>query len=208
VPTKTKSGGGSNEVLASANKALETPIEYEAFLATLGTRDRVNVERHVAAAEADPDHARLWKRACLALATLAPLPPQTTGQHAVSFFVPDGKYKMQVFALEDQRDGKVVIYAPDVLDEAVKAGVLTNAGKSGEAPGIRGAEPQSLPVELLSAQNTPNPQPFYKHMLGWNRLAMKITLLVTASDQQLRAAAQLCAIAARRWQQPATAAAK
>src|SRR5947207_7498974 len=121
-------------------------MKYDAFLAALGARDRVNVERHVAAAEADRDHARLWRRIALALATLAPLPAQTTGQHAISFFIPDGKYKMQVFALEDQRDGKLLIYAPDMIDEALKAGLLKGPPKEGNLFGIKGGGSQKLPV--------------------------------------------------------------
>ena len=44
-------------------------------------------------------------------------------------------------------------------------------------------------------------------MLGWNRKALRITLLTTASEGELEAAEKLCALAAKRWS-AATSAAK
>ena len=42
--------------------------------------------------------------------TLAPHFAKTDGQQRVRFFVPDGQYRMQVFAMEDLRDGVITIY--------------------------------------------------------------------------------------------------
>jgi len=36
-------------------------------------------------------------------------------------------------------------------------------------------------------------------MLGWNRKAIRISLLTTATPAQLEAAEQLCTISARKW---------
>jgi hypothetical protein len=198
VAKKKESGG--NEVVSRLNQALDGRVDYDAFLAKLGARDRVNVERHVVAAEAEPDptHAKLWKRLAQTLATLAPHAAQTTGQQAVSFFVADGKYRMQVFALEDQRDSKLVMYGSDVTPEAIKAGILQPPPKGESGYTIVAAPTQKLTVESLDAQNTPNPSVFFKHMLGWNRKAMRITLTMNATEQQVVAAEQLCALAAQR----------
>src|SRR5687768_8752472 len=94
-------------------------VDYESFLARLGVRDRQTIERHVAACEteATSEHAKLWRRLACLLASLASQPGadtqakdgrtsrqfgvQTAGQKAVQFFAPDGKYRRQIFALED-----------------------------------------------------------------------------------------------------------
>jgi hypothetical protein len=195
-------GGGSKGILDRARAALEKPDSLDEFLAKLSARDRTNVDRHLVAleAEADPKHAALWKRVAKSLATLAPHAITTTGQQAVSFFIADGKYRMQVFALEDNRDGKVLVYAVDALDDAVKAQVLKPAAKGAPDPSAHPiSNGQVLTVESLTNENTPNPSAFYKHMLGWNRKAVRITLPHDATAQQIEAAEQLCAIAAIRW---------
>ena len=55
---------------------------------------------------------------------LAPKAMQTAGQRAVQYFAADGKYRRQVFAMEDLRDGVLAVYMVDVLKEARRAGVL------------------------------------------------------------------------------------
>ena len=86
--------------------------------------------------------------------------------------------------MEDNNDGKIAIYTPDVLAEAEK---LKLTGDD---------QPGRLFVEQLDASNTPNPSPHFKNMLGWNRTAMKITLPTSATEMQLRAAEQICELAA------------
>src|SRR5687767_4099699 len=92
------------------------PFDYEGFLAKLGAKDRLNVERHIAALEADrdPSHARNWKRLATSLMTLAGFAAKTNGQQTVQYFIADGKYRMQVFAIQDLRDGVMTIYSGDV----------------------------------------------------------------------------------------------
>lgn len=165
--------------------------DMETFLTGLAGKDRSNVEKHLAACDAEPDpmHGKLWRRLASTMRKLAPLPVQTVGQQAVLFFIADGKYRMQVFALEDARDGRLMIYLPDILAEAEKAG----------------APLAVLKPEALDAANTPNPSPHIKHMLGWNRKAVRVTLLTHASAQQVSAAEKLCALAADRWVKTAKA---
>lgn len=202
---RTGSAGGN----AGANgakealRALDKRVPLEDLLARLGQRDRVNIERHLAVCreEPDPRHAELWMRLARALGTLTSLAATTTGQTAVSFFIPDGKYRMQVFAMEDNRDGKVLIYVPDVLDDALAAGVINKPQRS-DAPDLYrlGNDPdQAITVEALSAANTPNPANFYKHMLGWNRKALRVSLPVDASEEQIVTAEAMCALASSRW---------
>jgi hypothetical protein len=204
----SKRGSSANSALSTARKAFDPLIDFDAWLAALGARDRVNLERHVAALEAEPVHSTLWRRIARSIATLAPHAASTTGQQAVQFFIADGKYRMQVFALEDNRDGKVMIYAVDALEDAMKAELLSKPAKDNPTNmPIQGVAGQTLTVETLSAADTPNPSPFYKHMLGWNRKALRITLPVGSSDAQVSAAESLCAIAAMKWEKkPASAA--
>jgi hypothetical protein len=199
--TMSKRGSTGNSALSTARKALEPLLDFDAWLAALGARDRVNLERHVAALEAEPIHAVLWRRIARSIATLAPHAASTTGQQAVQFFIADGKYRMQVFALEDNRDGKIMIYSVDALDEAFKAELLGKPAKDNPSNlPILSAPGQTLTVETLSAADTPNPSPFYKHMLGWNRKALRVTLPVGSSDAQVAAAESLCSIAAMKWE--------
>src|SRR4051794_23420722 len=89
--------------------------DYDAFLLRLGPRDKAAVERHVAVCEGEPtgDHANLWRRLACLMATLATKAVTTAGQRAVQFFAPDGKYRRQIFAMEDLRDGNVAVYVLD-----------------------------------------------------------------------------------------------
>jgi hypothetical protein len=123
------------------------------------------------------------------------------GQQAVQFFIADGKYRMQVFAMEDLRNGKLTIYTVDVLDQAMRKGVLTGplaADGSSSTYGV-GKSRQTLTIDSLTASNTPDPPAFYKHMLGWNRKALRISLLTTSTPAQVNAIESLCALAARQW---------
>jgi len=164
--------------------------DMETFLTGLAGKDRSNIEKHLAACDAEPDptHGKLWRRLAVSLRKLAPLPVTTVGQHAVQFFIADGKYRMQVFALEDARDGRLMIYLPDILADVQKAGAAAVA---------------ALQPEALDSANTPNPSPHIKHMLGWNRKAVRITLPTRATSQQISATETLCAIAADRWSKAA-----
>src|SRR5262245_5837913 len=120
-------------------------------MAALGSRDRANVERHLAAAEAEatPAHSTLWKRFVRDLATLSSMTIQSTGQQALSFYIPDGKHRQQVFALEDQRDGKLRVYAEDVLAQAIKAGVVGSADGGGSTHKVPTG--QTIEIDALSA---------------------------------------------------------
>jgi hypothetical protein len=192
------------------------PRTFDEFLEGLGPKDRLNVERHLTALEVEPGrrHAKLWRRIALILRRLAPRPVRTVGQHVVQFFVPDGKYQMQVFCLEDNRDGRVIIYMPDVLAEAQKAGILGKPPKAkpgvtadllDEDEGVKpkeypipGAGGETLQVEALTPANSPDPPAHMKHMLGWNRKALRLTL-PAESGSQADAVEAMCAIAARAW---------
>jgi hypothetical protein len=167
------------------------------MLARAAAKDRTHIQRHLAAADAEPDpsHAALWRRLAGVLNTLAPLPVQTVGHSAVMFFVPDGKYRMQMFALEDQSDGRLSLYLPDILDQAIQKKVL----RKGDVPGeyaIVGSLRNSLRVDALDSQNTPEPAAHVKNMLGWNRKSLRVILPALAAEgPRVDAAEALCNLA-------------
>jgi hypothetical protein len=179
--------------------ALPPSITFEELIAKLPARERAAVQRHEAACqEFDPAHAILWRRIVCRLATLAPHAVRALGQHTLQFFIADGKYRQQVFALDDHRDSKIIIYGPDVLEAGLREGVILPPPDAAEprAHGIPGTR-AVLYLDRLDSTNTPNPDPSFKFMLGWNRRALRMTLLSTATPQQVEAAEQLWALSAR-----------
>lgn len=182
--------------------------ELEAFLAALAAKDRLNVERHLAACDAEPSptHGKLWRQVAMTLRRLAPHAAQTIGQHVVLFFVADGKYRMQVFAMEDQNDGQMLVYIPDVLADAQEEGIIGKPARRGgdDEEGaisypIVGKKNESLLIDALDASNTPEPPNHFKNMLGWNRKALRITIPTAAANQQVAALQAMCNLASKQW---------
>jgi hypothetical protein len=171
----------------------------EQLLVKAGARHRAALEKRLATLDSDPDEARatIWRRFLVKLGELVTLPAQPYGANAIQFFVPDGKYRMQVFALDDVGNGLMVLYLPDVLAKAVKEKLLVkNTGRYSPAE----VPSQSLTIEQLDS-NTLNPPDFVKNMMGWNRKAIKLTLHISPSDgPQLKVAEQLCDLAATQWE--------
>ena len=187
------------EVVAPEVNPNQTALE--AVLARTGAKDRTHIQRHLTAADAEPDpaHAALWRRLAELIASLAPMPVQAVGHTAVMFFVADGKYRMQVFALEDQNDGRLALYVPDILAEAVRKKILKKTDEPDQF-GVVGSLRSTLHVESLDAQNTPEPPTHVKNMLGWNRKSLRVTLPVIGTDKaRLAAVEALCNLAAKQW---------
>ena len=185
--------------MGEADELLKRRLSFADFLAKLPPKERVNAERRVGVLEASPAPglADLWRRLACALMTLAPHAAKLVGKQTVQFYVADGKYRMQVFALEDLQDGNITIYGPDVLTDAVEAGLLVrppaDAGGT-RAYGIPGTG-DALRIDALD-RDSENLVAHFKDMVGWNRTAVRITLPPTASQEQVDAAERLCAIAA------------
>lgn len=203
-----------SQSLVAARAALENLLSYEAFLEKLSPKDRLNVTRHVEACEAtgDPRHALLWRRLASALMTLAPHFAKTDGQQRIRFFVPDGQYRMQVFAIEDLRDGVITIYCGDALDEAIAAGLVAPHKPSGAEvePGqpldyLLPESHESIAILRLSNESHV-PAIFYKDMMGWNRKALCIRVPAGASATQAAAVELLAALSLVRAGKPPAAA--
>ena len=188
---------GNKQSFTAARDLLKQRIDFEDFLSKLSPKDRTNAERRVTALEAEPEpnRAKLWKRLVCTMITFAPA-AKFVGSQTVQFYVPDGKHRMQVYALEDLQDGNMTVYCPNVLDEAIKGGLLSAA--EGEEPHMHAiaSSKELLRVEPLD-KNSTNAAAHFKDLLGWNRKALRITLLPAPSAARIEATEMLCAIAAQ-----------
>jgi len=181
---------------------------FEALLARMGARERVTVEKHLALCdqEADREHGKLWRRLVGKLAELAPLPVRTQGSDAVMFFIPDGKYRMQVFAIEDKRDGVISVYLPDVIAEATKQKILRSTGhghvlSKSTGTGADGGATEVM-VHAMDGSNGEDNKEYVKNLTGWNRKAMRLSFPTNrAQPAEVEAAERLCALAAAKWKQ-------
>jgi len=189
-------GQGSND-----NGSTPTgPLNYASFLQKLAPKDRINAEKHVATCETEPDsrHALLWRRLVCRLMELAGHSANLNRMpQSAQFYLADGKYRMQVFALEDDPSGALSIYCGDVLDQMVKSGKLI-AQEGEHANGYRVAHTADvLTIERLDGK-TINPAAYFKDMLGWNRKAIRMVLSIAATASQVATVEALCALSIRR----------
>ena len=194
----------ARQALAAARASLANPIPFSEFLAKLSPKDRASAERRVTVLEAEPHPgaAPLWKRMACALMTLSPHAAKLVGRQTVQFYVADGKYRKQVFAMEDLQDGHLTVYCPDVLAEAMKAGLVAPAPQGAPHAGAHfyqiPTSQEPLRIEPLDGASL-NPGPHFKDMTGWNRKALRITLPPGPSEAQVEATELLCALAAQRF---------
>jgi hypothetical protein len=186
----------------SVDRQGAAPRGFDDFLARMSGSGRNAVERHLTACEKDmaPDHAQLWKQLVGLLGRLTPDVAPVAAARGVRFYVPDGKFKRQVFAVEDLRDGKLAIYLDDTRTIAFREGVLTAHPAEADSHLYRigggKADNERLSVEPLTAAGTSSAPDYYKHMLGWHRSAIRITLHPDSTAGQVRAAEAMCIIAA------------
>jgi hypothetical protein len=174
----------------------------EQILAKTGARDRSVMEKRLAMLDADPDPARAtcWRQLLLKLSDLVPLPVHPAAPNALQFFIPDGKYRMQVFALDDVGNGLLVLYLPDVLAKAVKDKLLV---KQADRYSPAESPTKTLTIERMDASSIDPPE-FMKHMIGWSRKAVKLTLHILREESaEVKVAEQLCELAAAAWAAPA-----
>lgn len=191
-----------HEVHQKARASLAQPVDVEEFGAKLAVKDRHRLEQQIAALDTKPypGLGERWRRFACALFTLAPHMPKMTGLHTIQFFIADGKYRKQMFAIHADDNGSLVVYAPNVIEQAIKVGII----KKPTAPdtAYRAADSaEPLSIDLLDG-NTPDAEVFYKDMTGWNRKAVRVTLSPVATSSQLQAAEDLCALAALEWLAP------
>jgi hypothetical protein len=180
----------------NASRLQETRARMEDLMTKATAKDRASIEKHLAACDTQSDPARgdIWRRLAGMLGQLVGLPARTCGAAALTFFIPDGKYRKQVFALEDHRDGTVFVYLPDVSVKALREKLLVKTGTALTLPGW------SEPYAEVIDGGVPELPNHIKPMLGWNRKAIKLTITADGSESlQVKTAEDLCALAAKDW---------
>jgi hypothetical protein len=173
--------------------------QLEDLLGRVAAKERAKIEKHLAACDAEPDSARadVFRHLVTMLDGHAGAGVDSVGGQAWRFFVPDGKYRLQVFALEDRGDGTLRVFLPDVLAQALKGGVIAKTPVANEYT-LKGGGARPVHVEPLD-QEKPEPPAHVKSMLGWGRKALAITIPVTGPASQVNVAEALCALAAKKW---------
>jgi hypothetical protein len=182
---------------AHASQKTGPELPYEAFLQQLSAKGRATMEKHDerCAGDALQGHGGLWKRLAGVFGSLAGHATEVLGLQTVKYYIADGKYKMQVFALEDTGQGTVVIYFPDVLEAAVKRGILARGPKPHYYNVVEGDG--QLHLEKINAET--KDLTVCKGMVGWGRQALRVDLNVHADEGQVRAVERLCELAAEKW---------
>jgi hypothetical protein len=186
----TKGGGGSSQEL-----------DFQTLVSRLSAKDRHCVDRQIVARESSPIFglADRWRRIAGTLLHLAPGMVKLSGLHTMQFYIADGKYRKQVFALHALPDSAIALCTPDILDDAIKFGLLAPKPQADDSNlYLIGKTGQSLTVDIVNG-TTLDPQMFYKDMTGWNRRAMYITLFGDSTQVQIRAVEDLCKLAAVAW---------
>jgi hypothetical protein len=203
VPMLKPGAEGAAQRLVAARRSLEHRLDFPAFLARLSPKDRLSAERRVQVLEAEPDPGRamLWRRLVCTLMTLAPHAARFVGKQTVQFYVADGRYRKQVFAMEDLQDGHFTIYCPDVMEEFARTGLLARQAGGDANRYVMAPSGEPLRIEPLDGRSL-NPGAHFKDLTGWNRKALRITLSPGPSPAQVEAVELLCAVAAQHFAAP------
>ncbi|HVS71121.1 MAG TPA: hypothetical protein VHQ47_07700 [Phycisphaerae bacterium] len=182
----------------SAPRVLVDP--FDAFLARLSRKSLASVQAHLEAAEGHDElgHGRQWKRLAAMLAKLAGHAIEASGQHVLRFYIADGKYRQQVFTLEDMRKGAIQVYLPDILDAALARKILIAPHEEDHTYAIGAAPTVRVEVERISSESKEVPE-FCKPMLGWGRRALRIAVPATGDDILQQVIWELGQLAAEAW---------
>ncbi|HEX8913325.1 MAG TPA: hypothetical protein VF796_13270, partial [Humisphaera sp.] len=176
--------------------ATPTHKPFAAVLEKAAGKDKANLQKQLDALAAlpVPAHAQTWQQLVATLAGLAPHALQTVGKEAVRFFVADGRYKLQVYAIEDKRDGHIAVYLPDVLEQAIKKKIVapTKSPTEFALPGSRG---ETIVIDSLNGDNTMDAPAHFKFMIGLGRKALRVTVAAAGRPAQVAAAEALCQLA-------------
>ncbi len=175
------------------------PLPKDQWPTRLSTKDLDGFERQVANAQTkDPQLGVAWRHMAGVLFAMASKQGKLSGLNTIQFFIPDGKHRQQVFAMHLPDTPELIVYSPNVVEAAVKLGIITAVATVPNVYSI--GHGQQLTIEPLDRE-TINPQPYYKDMTGWNRKAIGIHLPPQATEQQLHAAGQICVLASGAWPQ-------
>ncbi len=172
--------------------------DYEAFVERLSVKGKAAAGKHdeLAGAEGEQGYGEMWKRLVGGLSRLAPHASEMAGHQCVKFHIPDGKYRQQVFALEDTRQGTIVVYLPDIAAKAVERKLLRPGATTGT---YKLANDGDAPLELEVINAETRDMTVCKPMVGWGRRALRAHVSVSAKEKQVRSLEMLCELAAEAW---------
>lgn len=160
-------------------------MTFADFCARLPVKERSYAEKRSAAMESDPALRELWQRLAARLLQLAGHSAKVNSKESIQFYAADGKYRMQVFALQDIAPGTLSLHCRDVLDTLLAKKLIRKpeAGKTKyPVPGTN----ESLTIERVLPQAADHP-PAFRDLLSWNRKCMRIDIEVSASPELLAA---------------------
>ncbi|MFI5380495.1 MAG: hypothetical protein ACHRHE_14455 [Tepidisphaerales bacterium] len=178
-------------------RASNAAQDFESLLTRLNPKARVAVDKHLELShDAALGHGKYWKRLAGLLGRLAPHVVEVKGT-ALKFHIADGKYRQQVFALEDSRQGTIRVYMGDVVKAALARGIL-GASDNRSFPVMGDAGTRVELQEVSSGENKPG-QEFFRPMLGWGRRAVFTDVSVHAEEKQVRVVEVLCELTAEAW---------
>jgi hypothetical protein len=176
------------------------PEDIGPLTAMLGIRELTAHTRRLAHTDTHaPRRGQIWRRLASLFFAIAPARPRVI-QRATLFYIPDGKYQMQVFALDDAEDGTLAICCEDVIATAIKAGLLDRQAGQPSRYQVFGT-PHALQIEQLdSSKESPA---YCNAMTGWNRKALRMVLPANPPIELTDAVELLCALSSLRWMEAA-----
>lgn len=182
----------------SATSWKDRSADYEALISHLSVKGSAAINRRNEQREegSSNDLIELWKRFAGGLSRLVGHAATMEGQNILKFYIRDGKYRQQVFALEDNREGAIHLYLPDVLAKAKERKILF-AGEAVPMYRISANAEVQLRLEIITA-DTPDMN-VCKAMVSWGKKALVTTLSPLLNEKQLGAIEQLCELAAEAW---------
>lgn len=181
----------TKETRASAPRTFDEAFER------FPQKDRASLQKHLDAMASLPRaYTDTWKGLLLTCAQHAPQAFQAVGTEAVRFFVQDGSYKLQMFALEDKLAEPIRVYLPNILEDAIKTKLLAPTPlPGGYAVGGDAGEP--VLIDELDSNNTIDAPVHFKFMIGLNRKAIRLTLPTRDRPALVKLVSQLCDLAVK-----------
>lgn len=137
-------------------------------------------------------YSDLWKRLAGLLSELAPQFADMVG-FSVKFYIPDGKYRQQVFAIETTQKGSVAVYMPDVTNAAISRKLLSHSSISSSYK-MSGKSESQISLEPITADTCETV--VCKAMVSWGKRTLVTTLDRNSTAEQVATVEKLCNLGA------------
>jgi hypothetical protein len=170
--------------------------ELANFLTKLSARERTAVEKTLAATPetriAGSFGSELWAKLTIGIMSLGDFTAKLSGKDGLQFFAADGKYRVQVFALQNRTDGGFYVYTKDVLEQAVAKKLVITPTDS-EHYGTFQIKAAATPLDAVRMDpDVPDHSASFRNMMSWNRKAIRIDIPAAATDRQIEAVVAFC----------------